>query len=86
VTAGERRDFADRRGLPGPHEERGLKGVLGILIVAQDIAANAPDQPPVPPHQLGKRRNSRSRAAGREPRITVPTPVEDAADVIPLPT
>ena len=36
------------------HQEGGLKGVLGVLVAAQDAEADAPDHRTVPAHQGGK--------------------------------
>jgi hypothetical protein len=41
--------------LANQHDEGGLEGVLGILIVAQDAPANAPNPRGVPAHQRRKR-------------------------------
>ena len=39
--AGHRLRVADRAGLPGQHQEGGLEGVLGVLVVVQHAAADA---------------------------------------------
>ena len=41
-------------GLLDQHEEGGLEGVLGVLLVPQQVLADAPDQPAVAEHQGGK--------------------------------
>ena len=41
----------DRRRLADEDEEGGLEGVLGVVVVAEDAAADAPDHRAVPPHQ-----------------------------------
>jgi hypothetical protein len=46
--------LADFRGAAGEHQEGGLEGVLGVLVVVQDVLAHAQDQPPVPLHQGGE--------------------------------
>jgi hypothetical protein len=38
----------------GQDEESGLEGVLGVLVVAQDVAADAPDERAVALHERGK--------------------------------
>ena len=37
------------------YEERGLEGVFGVLVVAEDTPADAEDHRSVPPHQRGER-------------------------------
>jgi hypothetical protein len=37
------------------YEERGLEGVFGVLVVAEDAPADAEDHRSVPPHQRGER-------------------------------
>ena len=44
---GDRVTLADRRGLAGEDEERGLEGVLGVLLLTQHVAADAPNKPAV---------------------------------------
>jgi hypothetical protein len=46
---------ADRTGLAGQDEEDGLEGVLGMLRVAQDLAADAQHHRTVPAHQRRER-------------------------------
>jgi hypothetical protein len=41
----------DGCGLASEDEERGLEGVLGILVVGQDAAAYTPDHRAMPPHK-----------------------------------
>ena len=52
--AGDGLGAADGAGLAGQHQEGGLEGVLAILIVAQLLAANVPDQRPVAGDQGGE--------------------------------
>jgi hypothetical protein len=40
--------------LPGECQEGGLEGVLGVLLVAKDAAADVQDHRPVPPHEGSK--------------------------------
>ena len=47
---------SDRRRLADEDEEGGLEGVLGVVVVAEDTAAHAPDHRAVPPHQGCKSR------------------------------
>src|SRR5205823_14523145 len=47
---------ADGAGLPCQHQERGLKPVLGVVVVAQGAAASCPHHRPVPLHQDRERR------------------------------
>ena len=46
----------DRRRLADEDEEGGLEGVLGVVVVAKDAAAHAPDHRAVPPHEGRKSR------------------------------
>jgi hypothetical protein len=48
--------FADGTGPARQDEERGLKGVLGILFLTQDAAAEVEHHRAVPPHQQLERR------------------------------
>ena len=41
--------ITDGARLPGQHEEDGLEGVLGVVAVAQELAADVQDHGPVPP-------------------------------------
>ena len=52
--AGQGLRLADRGGIAGQHQEGGLEGVLGIVLVAQDVTADAPDEPSVPLDQGGE--------------------------------
>ena len=56
-------------GLPGQHEEGRLKGILGVLGVAQHTAADGQDHRPVPPHKGGE---GAVVAAGDEPSEQLP--------------
>ena len=47
---------SERGGLADQDEERGLEGVLGVGVVAQDAAADAQDHRAVPAHQRGEGR------------------------------
>ena len=47
--------LAERPGLAGQHEEDGLEGVLGVLVVAQELPADAQHHRPVAGHQGGER-------------------------------
>ena len=44
----------DRGRLPGQDQEGRLEGVLGLVRIAQDAAADAQHHRPVPLHQLGE--------------------------------
>ena len=46
---------ADRAGPPCQDEERGLEGVLRVLLVGQDAAADAEHERPVPADEGGER-------------------------------
>src|SRR5262249_59110062 len=48
--------LAQRPGLARQHQKRGLKGVLGLLLMAERISANPPDEPTVPADQGGESR------------------------------
>jgi hypothetical protein len=50
--AGQGPEAAQGSGLVGQDEEGRLAGVLGVLFVAQHVAANAVDQRAVTAHQL----------------------------------
>src|SRR5262249_22652119 len=43
-----------RGGVAGEHEEHGLEGVLGVLLMAQDTATNVQHHRPMPAHEDGK--------------------------------
>src|SRR5258707_6893319 len=58
--------LANGRGVPGEGEEGGLEGVLRILIVAQDMPADAPDEPSVALEQNGERRLLARRGEARK--------------------
>jgi hypothetical protein len=45
---------AYRAGLAGEHEEGGLEGVLGILVVSEHTPAHAPDQRAMALHKGGE--------------------------------
>ncbi len=53
---GEHRRGSDRSRLAGEDEERGLEGVLGIVVVAEDAPADAQDHRPMPPDDRLERR------------------------------
>ncbi len=53
--AGHRFVPADRSGLAGQHQERGLEDVLGFPM-AEKASGHSQDHRPMPPHQLGERR------------------------------
>jgi hypothetical protein len=53
--AGERLIDPERSGSSEEDQERRLKRILGIDRVAEDIAADRPDQRPVPRHEHGER-------------------------------
>ena len=63
---------ADRQGLAGQHEEDGLEGVLGVVVVAQELSADAQHHRPVPRHERGERRIPGRVAAGGEPLHQLP--------------
>ncbi len=42
--------LAQRAGLAGQDQERGLEGVLGVVSVMEDLAADAQHHRPVPLH------------------------------------
>ena len=74
-------------------QEGGLEGVLGVVLVAQDRAADAEDHRPVPLHQGGERRSGRivivprGRSANRpssSPSVSPPVvpDVEERPDVL----
>src|SRR5205823_2814453 len=48
--------LADGSRPPRQDEERRLEGVLGVLLMAEHVAAHPPDEPAVPPHQRRERR------------------------------
>ncbi len=48
--------IADRAGLACQNEEDSLKGVFGVVQVAQELAADVQDHRPVPTHQRGEGR------------------------------
>ena len=50
----------ERPGLAGQDEEDGLEGVLGLVLVAERGAADAPDHRPVPLDQRGEGRLGRA--------------------------
>ncbi len=58
---------ADRGRLPRQHQERRLEGVLGLVRVAQDAAADAQHHRPVPLHQLRERLLRRLVPTRQEP-------------------
>src|SRR4051812_38157030 len=53
-------------------QERSLEGILGILPVAQDLAANAQDHRPVPLHECRECGLRRRIALGEEPLEQLP--------------
>ncbi len=53
--APDRSPVADGGGAADEDQERGLEGVLGVVIVAQDRVADAEDHRPVPLDQDGER-------------------------------
>ncbi len=57
----------ERAGLPHQDQERRLEGVLGIVVVADDRAADPPDHRAVPLDQGRESRLRRIAAAGGEP-------------------
>jgi hypothetical protein len=54
--AGQRMSLADRAAVSCQHQKRGLKSVLGVLLVLQNAAARSQYHRAVPINQLGKRR------------------------------
>ena len=64
--ARQRFALANGRGVLGEGEEGGLEGVLGILIVAQDMPADVPDERPMALEQNGERRLLARRAESRK--------------------
>ena len=65
---------SDRPGPAGEHEKRRLEGVLGEVVVHEDAAAGAQDEPAVPPDRLHHARvplrhlQRRERGAVRDQR------------------
>ena len=66
--ARERVLHPERPGLPGQHEEGGLEGVLGGMLVAEHAPADAEDHRPVPLHQGLEGQLGAVLVAGGEPR------------------
>ena len=58
---------SDRASLAGQDEEDGLKGILGMVPVAQDLAADAQNHWPVPRYQSGEGHFRAGIAPGGEP-------------------
>jgi hypothetical protein len=48
---GQRLSFPNRGRLPGQHQKGRLRGILGVLFVMEDKAADSQDQRPMPTHQ-----------------------------------
>ena len=48
------RSPADGTGSPRQDDERRLKGIFGVLLMAEDPSAHAPDQSGMSPHHDGK--------------------------------
>jgi hypothetical protein len=44
--------FLNRSGFQGQHQKRGLKGIFGVLIMSETVAAHSPNQRAVPFHQF----------------------------------
>ena len=63
--------IADGEGLAGEHEEDGLEGVLGVVLVTQELSADAQDHRPVARHQRGEGVLGRV-AGGGEPLQELP--------------
>jgi hypothetical protein len=57
---------ADRAGFAGQDEEDGLKGIFGMVVVAQELAADAQDHGSVAAHQRGESCFTSGIAAGIE--------------------
>ena len=66
----------DRRRPPGEDEEGRLKGVLGIVVVSEDPAADAPDHRAVALHQGFEERHPRRRATKPVQELSVRQPDE----------
>ena len=65
--------IADRSRPPGQDQKHGLEGVLGMLHVAQELAADAQHHRPVPAHQGGEGGLAgRLAPAGGEPLQELP--------------
>ena len=62
----------ERAGPPHQDQERGLEGVLGVVVVAEDRAADPPDHRAVPIDQGREGQLRRLAAAGREPLQQLP--------------
>jgi hypothetical protein len=62
----ERVAHPERAGLPHQDQKGGLEGVLGVVVVAEDRAADPPDHRPVPLDQGREGRLGRLAAAGGE--------------------
>ena len=53
---GQRVTPPDRSGELGQHQERGLKRVLGIVMISHDLIADPLDHGPMPLHRRSERR------------------------------
>jgi hypothetical protein len=62
----------ERAGLAYEDEKSGLEGITGVVFVAKDSAARAPDQWPVPLNQRGERGLGRFAIALRKPLEQLP--------------
>src|SRR5260370_25898671 len=52
--AADRLALTDSGGAAGKDEKRGLEGILSVVFVTEDVAADTPHQPSVSPHQRGE--------------------------------
>ncbi len=59
--------IADRPGLSGQDEEDGLEGVLGVMVIAQELPADAQDHRPVSGDDRGEGGLVGRLASGGEP-------------------
>ena len=91
---GEPVGVAERAGLAGQDEEGGLEGVLGELVVAQELSADAQDHRAMAGNQRGEgglvgrrgRRTARGAGGRRDPRANRPRRATRAdGPVMPMP-
>ncbi len=62
----------ERPGLADQHQERGLEGILGMMRIAEDGQADAPDHRAMPLHQRGEGQLGHLVRIGREPLQELP--------------
>jgi hypothetical protein len=61
--------MANRAGVPGQDQERGLEGILGVVVIAQDLATHPLHHRPVP---LDQRREGGFLPTAHEPVEQLP--------------